>query len=108
MLFSFSNDQQPNGLRYPRVGGTRQRHFAGTSFELRELLENAATPTRRVHAVLGNLRLKIVPGNSWVCRLWVDTYFEQVFFRDLLANIKIIDGKLAEHVIASIVWHKLH
>ena len=43
----------PNGLRYPRVGGTRKRHFAGTSLKPRELLENAQTPTRRVHAVLG-------------------------------------------------------
>jgi hypothetical protein len=34
-----------NGLRYPLVGETRQRHFAGTSFEPRKVLENA-------HAVL--------------------------------------------------------
>jgi hypothetical protein len=45
--------QPPNGMRYPRVGGTRERQFAGTSFEPRKLPENAATPTRRVHAVLG-------------------------------------------------------
>jgi hypothetical protein len=43
----------PNGLRYPRVGGTRQRHFDGTNFKPRNLPENAQTPTRRVHAVLG-------------------------------------------------------
>ncbi len=42
----------PNGERYPRVGGTRGRHFAGTNLEPSILLENAATPTRRVHAVL--------------------------------------------------------
>jgi hypothetical protein len=36
------------------VGGTKQRHFAGTSFEPHKQLENAATPTRRVHAVFGN------------------------------------------------------
>jgi hypothetical protein len=24
---------QPNGSRYPLVGGTRERHFAGTSFK---------------------------------------------------------------------------
>ncbi len=47
----------PNGLRYPRVGGTRQRHFAGTSLEPCKRLENAQTPTRRVHAVLGSLDL---------------------------------------------------
>jgi len=41
-----------NGLRYPRVGGTRERRFDGTSFKPRKLPENAQTPTRRVHAVL--------------------------------------------------------
>ncbi len=45
----------PNGERYPRVGGTRQRHFAGTNFQPRNLPENAQTPTRRVHAVLGGI-----------------------------------------------------
>jgi len=51
----------PNGWHYPRVistgsirrGGTRERHFAGTDSKPCKLLENAATPTRRVHAVLG-------------------------------------------------------
>jgi hypothetical protein len=47
----------PNGERYPRVGGTRQRRFAGTSFKPRKVLENAPTPTRRVHAVLGGVFL---------------------------------------------------
>jgi hypothetical protein len=51
----YRSTHAPNGLRYPRVGGTRQRHFIGTSFEPRKLLENAQTPTRRVHAVLGAL-----------------------------------------------------
>jgi hypothetical protein len=52
---AFKTTCAPNGLRYPRVGGTRQRHFAGTSFEPRKLPENAQTPTRRVHAVLGGV-----------------------------------------------------
>jgi len=43
----------PNGWRYPLVGGTRSRHFDGTNFKPRKLLENAQTPTSRVHAVLG-------------------------------------------------------
>jgi len=43
----------PNGLRYPLVGGTRQRRFDGTSFEPRNPPENAASPTSRVRAVLG-------------------------------------------------------
>jgi hypothetical protein len=44
---------QANGLRYPLVGGTRQRHFEGANFKPRKLPENALTPTSRVHAVLG-------------------------------------------------------
>jgi len=51
----------PNGVRYPRVGGTRQRHFAGTSFQPRNLPENAQTPTRRVHAVLAGFLVSAVP-----------------------------------------------
>jgi len=58
---SWDSDGQPNGLRYPRVGGTRQRHFAGTNLKPRNLPENAATPTRRVHAVLGALVLSVTP-----------------------------------------------
>ena len=41
-----------NGVRYPLVGWTRQRHFDGASFEPRKLPENAQTPTCRLHAVL--------------------------------------------------------
>jgi hypothetical protein len=37
------------------VGGTRQRRFDGTSFKPHKLLENAQTPTSRVHALLGAL-----------------------------------------------------
>ncbi len=39
--------------RYPLVGGTRQRRFAGTNLKPCKLPENAQTPTSRVHAVLG-------------------------------------------------------
>jgi hypothetical protein len=35
------------------VGGTRQRHFAGTRFKPRKLLKNTASPISRVHAGLG-------------------------------------------------------
>ena len=48
--------QPPNGWRYPLVGGTRQRHFDGTNLKPHKLLENAQTPTSRVHAVLGSLK----------------------------------------------------
>jgi hypothetical protein len=50
--------ERANGLRYPLVGGMRQRHFAGTSFKPNKLLENAQTPTSRVHAVLGAFLLR--------------------------------------------------
>jgi len=46
-------------MRYPRVGGTRERHFAGTDSKPRKLPENAATPTRRVHAVLARFDVEI-------------------------------------------------
>jgi hypothetical protein len=57
-----SLEEAPNGVRYPRVGGTRQRRFDGTNFKPRKLLENAQTPTRRVHAVLGGFAAKLSPG----------------------------------------------
>jgi hypothetical protein len=48
-------DGRANGSRYRLVGGTRERHFDGTNLKPRKPLENAQTPTSRVHAVLGNL-----------------------------------------------------
>jgi hypothetical protein len=48
-----------NGLRYPRVGGTRERYFDGTNSKPRKVLENAQTPTRRVHAVLGGFSVSL-------------------------------------------------
>jgi hypothetical protein len=51
----------PNGLRYPLVGGTRERHFDGTSFKPRKRPENAQTPTSRVHAVLGAFLQRFSP-----------------------------------------------
>ena len=42
-----------NGVRYQLVGGTRQLHFDGINLKPCKLLENAQTPTSRVHAVLG-------------------------------------------------------
>jgi hypothetical protein len=50
--------ERANGLRYPLVGGTRQRHFTGINFKPRKLPENAQTPTSRVHAVLGDAELE--------------------------------------------------
>ena len=49
----YSLRSAPNGVRYPLVGGTRPRRFAGTNSKPRQLPENAPTPTCRVHAVLG-------------------------------------------------------
>jgi hypothetical protein len=54
MDFVWLIDKLPNGWRYPLVGGTRQRRFDGINFKPHKLPENAATPTSRVHAVLGS------------------------------------------------------
>ena len=51
-MITFLRMCAPNGERYPRVGGRRERHFGGANFKPRKLSKNAATPTRRVHAVL--------------------------------------------------------
>jgi hypothetical protein len=45
----------PNGLRYRRLGGLREWHFDRINLKPRKRLENAQTPRRRVHAVLGIL-----------------------------------------------------
>ena len=55
MTFFVAWSETPNGLRYRLVGGTRKRHFDGTSSKPHKLLENAQTPTSRVHAVLGSV-----------------------------------------------------
>jgi hypothetical protein len=47
--------ERANGVRYLRVGGMRSRRFAGINFKPHKELENAATPTRRVHAVLASV-----------------------------------------------------
>jgi len=44
-----SSTQQANGLRYPLMGGIRQRHSAGTNLEPQEQLRNAPTPISRGH-----------------------------------------------------------
>ena len=41
--------QPPHGWRYPRVGGTRQRHFDGTNLKPRNLLENAHAAQQQSH-----------------------------------------------------------
>jgi len=48
----------PNGVRYPLVGGTRQRDFDGINLKPHKLPKNVATPTSRVHAVLGGVILE--------------------------------------------------
>jgi hypothetical protein len=46
--------QPPNGWRYPLVGGTGQRHFDGTNFKPKKLLENAQTPTTMAPMLVGD------------------------------------------------------
>jgi hypothetical protein len=45
MIWHVTDVMAVHSLRYPLVGGTRQRHFAGTSFKPRKLPDNAQTPT---------------------------------------------------------------
>jgi len=59
-ITSFTLAKPPNGVRYPLVGGTRQRHFAGTSLKPRKVLENAQSPTCRVHAVLAAFIIRFI------------------------------------------------
>ena len=53
IFYPFCFYSAPNGSRYPLVGGTRYCHFAGTNSKPHKVPENAASPTSRVHAVLG-------------------------------------------------------
>ena len=56
-----SLNETPNGVRYPRVGGTGQRHLSRNQLQATQTaLKTRQTPTRRVHAVLATvLRLAI-------------------------------------------------
>ena len=60
----------PNGWRYSLVGGMGQRHFDGTNFKPRKLLENAQTPTSRVHAVLGGVAITVLPVGYYLSLLF--------------------------------------
>jgi hypothetical protein len=57
-------DERANGLRYPLVGGTRQRHFSGNNLKPHKLPENAQTPTSRVHALLAALTERRTSGSQ--------------------------------------------
>jgi hypothetical protein len=46
-------DCLPNGLRYLRWGGDGGTPSTEKKAEARKMLENAQTPQRRVHALLG-------------------------------------------------------
>jgi hypothetical protein len=64
---------KPNGWRYPLVGGTRQRHFAGINLKPATCSKNAATPTSRVHAVLGSHLLTALPAKLiWQCNFMTE------------------------------------
>jgi hypothetical protein len=53
LIFDNVSVLRPNGVRYLLAGGTRQRHFDGTNSKPHKQLENATTPTRRMHALFG-------------------------------------------------------
>jgi hypothetical protein len=54
---NFAHKSAAQRLALPAGGRDETRHFDGTNFKPRKLPENAQTPTSRVHAVLGALRL---------------------------------------------------
>jgi len=58
-----------NGLRYPLVGGTRQRRFAGTNFKPRNVPENAQTPTSMAPAKFAGDRVQPVVGALMACNI---------------------------------------
>ena len=79
----------PNGVRYPLVGGTGQRHFNGINSKPRKLLENAQTPTTMAPAHFAGDRVHIIP----------------VLVRDaVLAR----SPKMAESVTALSPWKPIH
>jgi hypothetical protein len=59
----------PNGLRYPLVDGTRERHFIGSNFKPSKELENAQTPTTMAPTYVVGDRVHVVLGNHTEC--WV-------------------------------------
>jgi hypothetical protein len=65
-------------LRYPLVGGTRERYFAGTNFKPRKVLENAATPTSRICFVKGRTRQIVREHSEIVSRPLSDPLFLEV------------------------------
>ena len=75
LLCRLFSKEPPNGVRYPLVGGTRQRHFDGTSLKPRKVHKNAATPTSRVHAVLG--------GFHFLARLLLNSTSIKIFKAEL-------------------------
>ena len=60
--FSLFLRQPPNGVRYPLVGGTRERCFVGTNFEPPKVPENAQTPTTMAPAYFAGDRVHYYPG----------------------------------------------
>ena len=69
-----------NGVRYPLVGGTRQRHLDGIHSKPHKVPENAQTPTSRVHAVLGGIN------DRFQQRYWGELYMPIVYGVDLLLS----------------------
>ncbi|HET9914926.1 MAG TPA: hypothetical protein VFQ13_23760, partial [Anaerolineales bacterium] len=53
VFFEDGMKEVPNGLRYSRWGGETAKLSTEKKAEARKMLENAQTPQRRVHALLG-------------------------------------------------------
>jgi hypothetical protein len=87
-----------NGLRYPLVGGTRQRRFDGTNSKPRKLPKNAQTPISRVHAVLACVFRRTQSDRVFAISLPFLTSiifaFTSKFFKIKLA---VLDSELAKY-----------
>ncbi len=66
-------DEASQRCALPAGGWDGATCFDGTSLEARKLPENAASPTRRVHAVLGRIGLKMATMHVKGYDLWVES-----------------------------------
>ena len=92
-----------NGERYPLVGGTRQRHFAGTNFKPHKLPENAATPTSRVVSRAQQGLQELSPMETYILGHAGDgNMHTMLFFNDSPEQRTLVEGfsdQLVEHAI---------
>jgi hypothetical protein len=73
----------------------RERHFAGTNLKPRKVLENAQTPRRRVHALLGSFDASQIDFFA-VCLIFVDILVETQYITETIFDNRISRGDKSE------------